>query len=89
MTLGLVLIYCYEAVLDGLDGAILWLSIWFKSTVYKNFVISWNLLLSVKFTPPAKDNDLPKMKHGVDMMDYNEIFISHCNFENFFNLKQN
>ena len=61
-------------------------SIWFKSTVYKNFVISENLLLSVKFTPPARDNDLPKMKHGVGMMDYNEIFISHWNFENFFNL---
>ena len=43
----------------------------------------------MKFTPPAKDNDLPKMQHGVDMMDYNEIFISHWNFENFFNLKQN
>ena len=29
------------------------------------------------------------MKHGVGMMDYNEIFILHWNIENFFNLKQN
>ena len=40
-------------------------SIWFKSTFFKNSVISQNLLLSVNSTPSAKDNDLPKMKHGV------------------------
>ena len=44
-------------------------SIWFKSTVYKNVVISLNLLLSMSLTPPAKDNDLPKMKHGVGNTD--------------------
>ena len=40
-------------------------SIWFKSTFFKNSVISQNLLPSVNYTPSAKDNDLPKMKHGV------------------------
>ena len=41
-------------------------SIRFKSTYFvKNSFISQNLLLSVNKTPSAKDNDLPKMKHGV------------------------
>ena len=38
-------------------------SIWFKSTFFKNSVISH--IPSVNYTPSAKDNDLPKMKHGV------------------------
>ena len=62
-----------------MDVAILWLldQVSYKSTFVKNSFISQNLLLSVNKTPSAKDNDLPKMKHGVGMMDYNEIFISH------------
>ena len=40
-------------------------SIRFKSTFVKNSFISQNLLLSVSKSPSAKDNDLPKMKHGV------------------------
>ena len=40
-------------------------SIWFKSTFFKNSVVSQNLLPSVNYTPSAKDNDLPKMKHIV------------------------
>ena len=44
-------------------------SIWFKSTVYKNVVVSENFLLSMNLTSPAIDNGLPKMKHGVGNTD--------------------
>ena len=50
-----------------MDVAILWLldQVSYKSTFVKNSFISQNLLLSVNKTPSAKNNDLPKMKHGV------------------------
>ena len=62
VTLGLVLTYCYEAVLDGLVIAILWLLNLVEIDSFQKFcqIIE---SASVSLTP-TKDNDLPKMKHG-------------------------